>query len=49
MCRKNQLWGWMLIAFGLGVLVCLGLSSHFLRCCCGFGGVCVGFIVLRRK
>lgn len=49
MCRKNQLWGWMLIAFGVGILVCLCLSSHFVRCCAGFGCTILGFCRLHKK
>lgn len=49
MCRRNQLWGWMLIAFGLGVLICLCISSHFFKCCMGTAGIVGGFFMLRKK
>lgn len=49
MCRRNQLWGWILLAFGLGLLIgkCLesGLLSSFVGIVIVFGGFCV----LRQK
>lgn len=49
MCRKNKLWGWILIAFGAGLLLGLCVSSQFLQCCLGFGGAVLGFFILYRK
>lgn len=49
MCRRNQLWAFVLIAFGLGLLVGLCLSSGFVCCCLGIGAVVMGLFVLQRK
>ena len=39
MCRRNQMWGCCLIAFGLGLLIGLCLESSFICGCIGIGGV----------
>ena len=49
MCRQHELWGWMLVAFGIGVLFGIFLESGFLRCCVSIGCICVGFSVMRKK
>ncbi len=49
MCRRNQLWGCCLIAFGLGLLIGLCLESSFVCGCIGAGAVAVGFSVLQKK
>lgn len=49
MCRRNQLWAFVLIAFGLGLLVGLWLTSGFLCGCLGVGAVALGLILLQRK
>ena len=33
MCRRNQLFGWMLLAFGLGLLIGKCLESGFISSC----------------
>lgn len=49
MCRRNQLLGWILLAFGLGLLIgkCLesGVTSSFVGVIIVFSG----FFVLRQK
>lgn len=49
MCRRNQLFGWVLLAFGLGLLIgkCLegGVLSTFVGLVIIFGGCCA----LRQK
>ncbi len=49
MCRQNQLWGFLILAFGFGVLVGLWLESGFLQYCFAFGLLLIGFNMLRRK
>ena len=49
MCRRNQLRGCALMAFGLGVLIGYFLQSWFL---CSVGGivlVVIGWIVARKR
>ena len=49
MCRRNQMWGLILIAFGLGLLIGQCLEQGFW---CSMGGlviVGVGFSVMRQK
>ena len=49
MCRRNQMWGLILMAFGLGLLIGQCLEQGF---CCSMGGlviVGVGFSVMRQK
>lgn len=48
MCRQNQLWGWLLCAFGVGVLVGLWLEGGFWAHCFGFGMIVLGVAILRK-
>lgn len=49
MCRRNQLCGCCMIAFGLGLLIGLSLESSFICGCLGVGAVVAGFFSLHRK
>lgn len=49
MCRKNQLRGWAVLAFGLGLLIGNGLESAFFCLCSGIGLIIFGFCLCRRK
>ena len=49
MCRQNQLWGCMIIAFGIGLLIGLSLKGGFLCVCLGFGLLLVGACVAGKK
>jgi len=49
MCRQNQMCGFALIAFGLGILIGNWLSGGFLCHCLGIGLVIFGFCVMHRK
>lgn len=46
MCRRNQLHGWILLAFGLGLLIGLCLESGFLAVFLGIGMALAGFRLL---
>lgn len=46
MCRRNQLFGWILLAFGLGLLIGLCLESCFLFAAVGLGLTVCGFRLL---
>lgn len=48
MCRRNQLHGWILIAFGLGLLTGSCLESGFLVVFIGVGLAVGGFRLLRK-
>ena len=49
MCRQNQLWGWMLLSFGAGVLLGLWLEGGFLSHCFAFGTIVLGIGFLRKR
>lgn len=49
MCRYQQLWGAVMVAFGIGLLVGMWLQGGFLSHCLGFGVIVIGFGVFRRK
>ena len=49
MCRQNQLFGWMLVCFGAGLLLGTWIASVFLGCCMGVAAVAAGVLVLDRK
>ncbi len=49
MCRQNQLWGCVIMAFGLGLLLGLCLDGGFICGCLGFGLLIAGACVLRKK
>ncbi|MBQ6851443.1 MAG: hypothetical protein IJO04_00205 [Oscillospiraceae bacterium] len=48
MCRKNQLLGSVLIAFGLGLLIGIRLEGGFLCHCVCIGVIAVGGGLCRR-
>ena len=48
MCRHNQLWGSILLAFGIGVLVGMWIEGGFFTYCFGFGLIACGFCVWRK-
>lgn len=48
MCRKNQLWGAVVAAMGVGMLVACFFESGFF-CCCVAVGLIVAGVVLSRK
>lgn len=49
MCRKNHLWGFALLAFGLGLLAGCWLESELSRICFGFALMGGGFFVIQKK
>ncbi len=49
MCRKNQLWGWMLTSFGLGVLVGSGIETGFWGFCGCLGLMLLGISICKGK
>lgn len=49
MCRLNQLWGCILLAFGLGVLVGLWIEAGFFAHCFGFALIILGGCVVRKR
>ncbi len=49
MCRRNQLIGWILVAFGIGLLVGLRLESGFLCNCIGLCCLGCGFHFMRKR
>lgn len=49
MCRQNQLWGCMLLAFGFGVLVGHWIEGGFFACCFGLGMMLIGCGMARKK
>ena len=49
MCRRNQLLAFALVAFGMGLLVGLWLSSGFVCGCLGVGSVTFGLFILQKK
>lgn len=49
MCRQHELWGWILIAFGIGVLFGIFLESGFLRYCIGIGAIALGISVMHKR
>ncbi len=49
MCRRNLLWGCVMVAFGMGVLVGLWLGEGFWCHCFGFGFIVIGCGCFRRK
>lgn len=48
MCRHNQLWGFVLIALGLGILIGTWLESGFLTLCFSIGLAAIGCAMMRR-
>jgi hypothetical protein len=49
MCRKNQLWGLAVLAFGLGLLLGCCLESELTRVCFGFVLIAGGFLLFQKK
>ncbi len=49
MCRKNQLQGWAVIAFGIGLLVGTKIGGGFLVGCLGVGIISFGFSLLLKR
>ena len=49
MCRRNQLLGIALIAFGLGLLVAGFFESVFFCGCIGVGIIVAGVVVAQKK
>lgn len=49
MCRKNQLLGVALMAFGLGLFIATFFESALFCGCLGFGVVAVGVVVTQKK
>lgn len=48
MCRYHQLWGGILIAFGVGVLTGIWLENHFFCYCFAAGMMLLGLGVMRK-
>ena len=48
-CRKNQLLGVALMAFGLGLLLATFFESGLFCGCLGFGVAAVGIVVLQKR
>lgn len=49
MCRRNQVLGLVILAFGLGLVAGCWLESEIVRNCCGIGLTAVGILVLLKK
>lgn len=49
MCRRNQLLGVALMAFGLGLLAAGFFESVFFCGCLGLGVMVVGVVILQKK
>ncbi len=49
MCRRNQIWGVALAAFGLGLLVASFIESVLFCGCAGIGCVAVAVVILQKK
>ena len=49
MCRRDQLWGCILIAFGLGLLIGIWIEGGFLSKCFAIGIGILGLCVIRRS
>ena len=49
MCRRNQLWGFCAIAFGLGLLIGCSMESGFWCCVLGVGAIICGFVMMGKK
>lgn len=49
MCRRNQLYGWILLALGLGILIGKCLEGGLLSTLAGLGIIFVGLCVMRGK
>ena len=49
MCRVNQLWCYICIAFGVGLLVGLWLEGGFFAHCFGIGMILLGPCLMRKN
>lgn len=49
MCRKNQLWGLAVLAFGTGLLIGCWLESELAQICFGLVLMAGGFMALQKK
>lgn len=49
MCRQNQLLGWILISFGVGLMIGLRLEAEFGASLIALGSIAAGFYALKRK
>ncbi len=49
MCRRNHMWGFGAIGFGLGLLTGCSMESGFWCCILGIGAICLGFGCLQKK
>lgn len=49
MCRQFELWGWILVSLGAGLLIGTFLESGFVQLCIGIGAVAAGVVVMQRK
>lgn len=49
MCRQFELWGWILIALGIGLLLGTFLESGFVQLCIAIGAIAAGIMVMQRK
>jgi hypothetical protein len=49
MCRRNQLVGVGVLAFGLGMLACCWLESEIVRNCCGIALAAIGLLLTQKK
>lgn len=49
MCRRQMLYGWILVAFGAGLLLGLLIPSGFVKCCLGLGSAALGVLILTKK
>lgn len=49
MCRQFELWGWILISLGIGLLLGTFLESGFVQLCIAVGAIAAGIMVMQRK
>ena len=49
MCRYQQLWGSVLLAFGIGVLVGIWIEGGFFAHCFGGGLIIIGCGMISKK
>ena len=49
MCRYYQLWGCIILSFGLGILIGMWLEGGFFAHCFGFGLILVGCSMGRKR